>query len=120
MFNYFIFIAGFALAAALAAIPASMLLRRLGFSPWWGVVIFLLLISVPFLPAMIVATVPELVLSSSNIAFIGVGLKIVEWAPALVLIWYFALTARSGGTRRSSANAAAARTGAKKKARARK
>lgn len=103
MRNYFIFIAGFAVAAVLAVIPATMLLERLGFKRVWGVVIFLLLTGAPFLPAMVVATFPAVMLDSSNIAMVAVGLKIVEWAPVLILLWYFALMASGGGRKKARA-----------------
>ncbi len=120
MLNYFIFLAGFAIAAALAAVPAGMLLGKLGFSPLWGAVIFVLLIAVPFLPAMVVAAFPAVMLNSSNIALVGVGLKILEWTPVLALLWYFALTAYGERTGKARTTTSVSRRSSNKKTRAKK
>ena len=91
MLTYFILIGTFVIAAALAAIPAAMILKRLGFSEGWAGLLFLLLVAAPFIPGTVAGLLPQSVLATLPLPALGGVLKLVEWTPALIFLWYFAL-----------------------------
>ena len=68
-----------------------MILKRLGFSEGWAALLFLLLVVAPFIPGTVVGLLPQSVLATLPLPALGGLLKLVEWAPALIFLWYFAL-----------------------------
>jgi hypothetical protein len=91
MHTYLILIGTFVIAAALASIPAAIILQRLGFSEGWAGLLFMLLVAAPFIPGTVAGLLPQSVLASLPLPALGGVLKIVEWAPALIFLWCFAL-----------------------------
>jgi hypothetical protein len=91
MMTYLILIATFIIAAALACIPVAIILGRLGFSEAWAGLLFIVLVAAPFIPGYLIGLLPVSVLNSMSIPALGGVLKIVEWTPALVFLWVFAL-----------------------------
>ena len=91
MLTYLILIAAFVIAATLAAIPAAIVLGRLGFSEGWAGLLFVLLVAAPFIPGTVAGLLPQSVLASLPLPALGGVLKIVEWTPALTFLWFFAL-----------------------------
>ena len=91
MLTYFMLIGTFVIVAALAAIPAATILKRLGFSEGWAALLFLLLVVAPFIPGTVVGLLPQSVLAMLPLPALGGLLKLVEWTPVLIFLWYFAL-----------------------------
>jgi hypothetical protein len=91
MLTYLILIGTFAIAAALAAIPAAIILGRLGFSEGWAGLLFVLLVAAPFIPGTVAGLLPQSVLAFLPLPALGGVLKLVEWAPVLIFLWCFAL-----------------------------
>jgi hypothetical protein len=91
MLTYLILIATFVIAATLAAIPAAIVLGRLGFSEGWAGLLFVVLVAAPFIPGTVAGLLPPSVLASLPLPALGGVLKLVEWTPALIFLWYFAL-----------------------------
>jgi hypothetical protein len=88
---YLILIATFVITAALAAIPAAIILGRLGFSEGWAALLFVLLVAAPFIPGTVVGFLPQSLLAALPLPALGGLLKIIEWTPALIFLWVFAL-----------------------------
>ena len=91
MMTYLILLATFIVAAALACSPVAIILGRLGFSEGWAGLLFVLLVAAPFIPGYLMGLLPASVIGSMSLPALGGILKIVEWTPALVFIWVFAL-----------------------------
>ena len=91
MLTYLILIGTFVIAAALAAIPAAIILGRLGFSEGWAALLFVLLVAAPFIPGTVAGLLPQSVLAFLPLPALGGVLKLVEWTPALIFLWVFAL-----------------------------
>ena len=91
MTTMILLLAAFVIAALLAAIPVAIILKKLGFSEAWAGVLFLLLVAAPFIPGYVAGFIPTSTLMSLPIPVLGGILKIVEWTPALVFLWIFAL-----------------------------
>ncbi len=91
MTTMIILVAAFVIAASLAAIPVAIILKKLGFSEAWAGLLFLLLIAAPFIPGYVAGFIPTATMTSLPIPVLGGILKIVEWTPALIFLWVFAL-----------------------------
>ena len=85
-----ILIAAFVVAAALAAIPVALILGRIGFSESWAGLLFVLLVVAPFIPGWIYPLLPA-ALKALPVAGLGGFMKLIEWTPALIFLWVFAL-----------------------------
>src|SRR5262245_7969091 len=91
MTTYMILGITFIIAAALAAIPVAMILGRLGFSENWAGLLFLLLLGAPFIPGLVYQILPASFVTALPVAGLGGVLKLIEWTPALIFLWVFAL-----------------------------
>lgn len=91
MTTYILLIVAFMVAAALAAIPAAMILMKLGLSKYWALLLFLILITTPFIPGYVVNYLPASVVTSLPLPVLGGVLKVIEWAPGLIFLWVIAL-----------------------------
>jgi hypothetical protein len=89
--TYLFLFATFIIAAALACIPVAMILKRLGFSEGWAGLLFVILLGAPFIPGTVMGLLPTALVASLPIAALGGLLKLIEWAPALIFLWVFAL-----------------------------
>jgi len=84
------------IGALIAVVPCVLILRRLGFSAAWAVVLLILVALSPAIPWLITALVAPSPAIAKILPFnIGVNvavLKLMEWLPFLLLLWYFALS----------------------------
>ena len=78
-------------AAALAAIPAAMIFKKIGLSVYWAVAVFLILSLAPFMPGYIVNYLPSSLVANLPLPILGGLLKVIEWAPGLIFLWVIAL-----------------------------
>ncbi len=100
MISFLMLLGAFIVAAALASIPVAIILKRLGFSEGWAGLLFMLLIAAPFIPGTVIGLLPTAIVATLPLPALGGVLKIVEWAPALIFLWYFALRRAPGSTAR--------------------
>lgn len=86
-----ILVATFVFVAALAAIPVAIILKKLGFSERWAGLLFVILILAPFVPGYVAGFIPASTMNALSIPVLGGIYKVIEWMPALIFLWVFAL-----------------------------
>jgi hypothetical protein len=91
MMTYGLLVAAFMVAAALAAVPAALILRKLGISHYWALLVFAILCTTPFIPGYVVNYLPATFVTSLPLPVLGGILKVIEWAPGLIFLWAVAL-----------------------------
>lgn len=91
MLTYILLIVAFMVAASLAAIPAAMILKKLGLSIYWALLVFAILCATPFIPGYVVNFLPASFVTALPLPVLGGVLKVIEWAPGLIFLWFIAL-----------------------------
>jgi hypothetical protein len=93
-------------AAALAAIPAAMICKRIGLSVYWAIGAFLILTIAPFTPNFVVTYLPSSLVANLPLPVLGGLLKVIEWLPGLIFLWVVALRALPKARKRAQAREA--------------
>ena len=89
--TYILLIVASVVVAALAAIPGAIILKKLGLSKYWGLLLFLILVAAPFIAVPVASYLTALFVTSPSAPTVVGVLKLIEWTPCLIFLWVIAL-----------------------------